>query len=77
MSFAVTKCHTAGVKVIMVTGDQPVTATAFARECSIISEKYTVHELIKKENLTLDEAFSRTDALVIHGDEITKMTLEY
>ena len=74
--FAVTKCHTAGVKVIMVTGDQPVTAAAIARECNIISEKYTVHELMKKENLTFDEAFPKTDALVIHGDEITKMTLE-
>jgi sodium/potassium-transporting ATPase subunit alpha len=41
--FAVTKCHTAGVKVIMVTGDQPVTATAIARDCNIISEEYTVH----------------------------------
>jgi sodium/potassium-transporting ATPase subunit alpha len=29
--FSVTKCHTAGVKVIMVTGDQPVTAAAIAR----------------------------------------------
>ncbi len=74
--FAVTKCHTAGVKVIMVTGDQPVTAAAIARECNIISEKYTVHELMKKENISFDEAFSRTEALVVHGDEITKMTLE-
>jgi sodium/potassium-transporting ATPase subunit alpha len=60
----------------MVTGDQPVTAAAIARECNIISEKYTVHELMKKENISFDEAFSRTEALVVHGDEITKMTLE-
>lgn len=52
--FAVTKCHTAGVKVIMVTGDQPVTAAAIARECNIISEKYTVGELMKKEGLSFD-----------------------
>ncbi len=40
--FSVIKCHTAGVKVIMVTGDQPVTAAAIARECNIISESQTV-----------------------------------
>ncbi len=28
---AVMKCITAGIKVIMVTGDQPITATAIAR----------------------------------------------
>jgi sodium/potassium-transporting ATPase subunit alpha len=60
----------------MVTGDQPVTAAAIARECNIISEKYTVHELMARENLTFDEAFPRTDAIVVHGDEITRMTLE-
>mgnify|MGYP000926596588 CR=1 FL=1 len=46
--FSVIKCHTAGVKVIMVTGDQPVTAAAIARECNIISEKYTVDEIMKR-----------------------------
>lgn len=46
--FAVIKCHTAGVKVIMVTGDQPVTAAAIARECNIISEEFTVNEIMKR-----------------------------
>ena len=31
---------------------------------------------MKKEGISFDEAFSRTDAIVVHGDEITKMTLE-
>jgi sodium/potassium-transporting ATPase subunit alpha len=44
----VTKCHTAGVKVIMVTGDQPVTAAAIARECNIINEQYTVDEIMQR-----------------------------
>jgi sodium/potassium-transporting ATPase subunit alpha len=36
--FAVLKCQAAGIKVIMVTGDQPVTAAAIARQCYIITE---------------------------------------
>jgi sodium/potassium-transporting ATPase subunit alpha len=73
--FAVIKCHTAGVKVIMVTGDQPVTAAAIARECNIISEPHTVDEIMRKEHITFDEANSRSNAIVVHGDEITQMTL--
>ena len=34
--FAVLKCQAAGIKVIMVTGDQPVTAAAIAKQCHII-----------------------------------------
>ena len=37
--FAVLKCRSAGVKVIMVTGDQPATAASIARLCNIISEE--------------------------------------
>lgn len=37
--YAVLKCRSAGVKVIMVTGDQPVTAASIARQCNIITEE--------------------------------------
>ena len=36
--FAVLKCRSAGIKVIMVTGDQPVTAASIAKQCNIITE---------------------------------------
>jgi sodium/potassium-transporting ATPase subunit alpha len=37
--FAVKKCKSAGIKVIMVTGDQPPTAAAIAKQVNIISLK--------------------------------------
>ena len=37
--YAVLKCRSAGVKVVMVTGDQPATAASIARLCNIITEE--------------------------------------
>lgn len=45
--FAVLKCQSAGIKVIMVTGDQPATAAAIARQVNIITEK-TVDEVAQE-----------------------------
>ncbi len=36
--YAVLKCRSAGIKVVMVTGDQPVTAASIAKQCNIITE---------------------------------------
>ena len=36
VKFAVQQCHRAGVKVIMVTGDNIVTATSIAKDCNIL-----------------------------------------
>ena len=41
---ALMKCKAAGIKVIMVTGDQPVTAASIAKQCNIITEE-TVNEI--------------------------------
>ena len=37
--FSVLKCRSAGIKIIMVTGDQPVTAASIAKQCNIITEE--------------------------------------
>ncbi len=37
VAHSVTKCRRAGIKVIMVTGDQPVTAAAIAKKVNIIT----------------------------------------
>ncbi|MCQ2973149.1 MAG: cation-translocating P-type ATPase, partial [archaeon] len=42
---SVIKCHQAGVKVIMVTGDNIVTATAIAKECNILPPEIDLDNL--------------------------------
>ena len=42
---AVRKCHEASVNVIMVTGDNIVTATAIAKECGILGDDVNLEEL--------------------------------
>jgi sodium/potassium-transporting ATPase subunit alpha len=35
---AVAKCHAAGIRVLMITGDHPATAAAVARKCGVLAE---------------------------------------
>ena len=43
---AVRKCHSAGVNVIMVTGDNIVTASAIAKDCEILGKEVNLENLL-------------------------------
>jgi len=68
--FAIKKCQSAGIKVIMVTGDQPPTAAAIAKQIGIISLK--TNEDLKEQGFSASEALQKANAIVIHGDMIVK-----
>jgi sodium/potassium-transporting ATPase subunit alpha len=57
---AVLTCQEAGIKVIMVTGDHPVTARAIARSVNIMPGK-TVEELALERGVRVDDILSDAD----------------
>lgn len=72
---AVAKCKKAGVKVIMVTGDQTLTAASIAYQIGIIEDLNDTPEVIMaNENLsTLEEAEKKSNTIIIDGIRLGKM----
>lgn len=71
---AIQRCKVAGIKVMMVTGDHPITAKAIAKKVGIITHD-TIEDIMQRENkdrLEIDE--SRVKAVVIHGNKIGELT---
>lgn len=72
--YAILECRSAGIKVIMVTGDQPPTAAAIAKEVNIVPRDVLTNEDLMEQDPNMDwfEGAEKCEAIVVHGDRIVE-----
>lgn len=64
---AVAKCRAAGIRVVMITGDHPHTATAIAREIGIASTGDAVIAGVELDKLSDDELRQRAPRIAVYA----------
>ena len=64
---AVRKCHEAGIRPVMITGDHPATAHAIARELGIAQEGDAVMTGAELDRLTDDELAGRVASIAVYA----------
>jgi sodium/potassium-transporting ATPase subunit alpha len=63
----------AGVKVVMVTGDHPITAAAIAKTVNIMPDD-PVSEIAEDEGISIEEASAKGKAIVCPGSDLDNMS---
>ncbi len=64
---AVAKCRAAGIRVVMITGDHPHTATAIAREIGIASDDDLAIAGVELDKMTDDELRQRAPKIAVYA----------
>ena len=73
---AIGHCREAGIKVMMVTGDHPLTAEAIGRKINLMIQD-TKEQLAVKRKVEISQIpESDVSAIVIHGERIDELTEE-
>lgn len=77
VDLSVRRCRDAGIKVIMVTGDQPPTAAAIANKVCILQNPEKEYNYMKDVlGMPAHQAWNESTGVVVHGDELAKKHLE-
>ncbi|KAF2433374.1 hypothetical protein EJ08DRAFT_584098, partial [Tothia fuscella] len=71
---AIGACRSAGIKVLMVTGDHPSTARAIAGNINLMLSDTNVMVAKGKERPTDSTANDQCNAIIVHGDKIDDLT---
>lgn len=71
---AIKDCHSAGIKVVMVTGDHPLTAASIAKKIGLIT-KPTREDIARQKSIDISMVTeSEIKAVVVHGSKIPLMS---